>query len=142
MHTSSANFSTRSTRLRSITAAFAFGLLWSPAGIVASSADAARWQPSLRHAAVVAQDSDSTDRAGVSPDQLEKYVAVYGAMQRDRGLTVESAAAKESLTLNQFRELEQKIERNDLAREQVRRELQAAANLSPSARSTAIPAKH
>jgi hypothetical protein len=69
----------------------------------------------------------------VSPDQLEKSVAVYRAMQIDRGLTVESAAAQQSLTLSQFRELEQKVERDDVAREQVREELQKAATASPSA---------
>ena len=69
----------------------------------------------------------------MSPDQLEKSVAVYRAMQIDRGLTVESAAAQQSLTLSQFRELEQKVERDDVAREQVREELQKAATASPSA---------
>jgi hypothetical protein len=63
-------------------------------------------------------------------------------MQRDRGLTVESAAAKESLSISQFRQLEQKIERDDIAREHVRTELQAAATASPSAASTAAPAKN
>ncbi len=76
----------------------------------------------------------------MSSDQLQKYVAVYREMHNDRGLTVENAAAKESLTLSQFRELEQKIERDDVAREQVRRELQAAAHDSPAATSTAAPA--
>ena len=63
-------------------------------------------------------------------------------MQHDRSLTVESAAAKESLSINQFRQLEQKIERDDVAREHVRTELQAAAIPSPSAASSAAPAKN
>jgi hypothetical protein len=88
-------------------------------------------RPTLR--STLAQDSDSNDETGVSPDQLEKYVAVYRAMQHDRGLTAESAAAKQSLTLGQFRELEQKIERDDVAREQVREELQKAAPAGPVA---------
>ncbi len=59
-------------------------------------------------------------------------------MQQDRGLTVESAAAKESLSLSQFRKLEQKIERDEVAREHVRIELQKAATASP----TVGPAKN
>ena len=63
-------------------------------------------------------------------------------MHRDRSLSVEGAAAKEGLSINQFRRLEQKIERNEVAREHVRTELQAAASASPSAESTAVPSKN
>jgi hypothetical protein len=124
-----------------MTTAVACGLLPPAATALAATADAPRWQSSLRLGPVVAQDTDSNDDTGVSPDQLQKYVAVYRAMQHDRGLTVESAAAKESLTLSQFRELEQKVERDEVAREQARRELQAAAHAGPSATPTAAPAR-
>ena len=77
------------------------------------------------------QDSDDEDDNEVPPDQIEKYVAVYRDMQRDRSLTVESAAAKEGLTVSQFRQLEQKVEHDDAALERARSELQAAANQSP-----------
>jgi hypothetical protein len=87
----------------------------------------------------LAQDSDDEDDKEVPPDQIEKYVAVYRDMQRDRSLTVESAAAKEGLTVSQFRQLEQKVEHDDAALERARSELQAAATQSPPTASTAAP---
>jgi len=140
MHNSPVNLYARSVRFLLVTAVAGFGLLRTDATVIASTADASRRHPSVWHRPVVAQDSNSNDETGVSSDQLQKYVAVYRAMHNDRGLTVEDAAAKESLTLSQFRELEQKIERDDVAREQARRELQAAAHDSPAATSTAAPA--
>jgi hypothetical protein len=87
----------------------------------------------------LAQDSDDEDDKEVPPDQIEKYVAVYRDMQRDRSLTVESAAAKEGLTVSQFRQLEQKVEHDDAALERARSELQAAANQSPPTASGPSP---
>jgi hypothetical protein len=85
---------------------------------------------SLRSAAQVAsrlaEDAEDENDTKVPPDQVEKYVAVYKDMQRDRGLTIDKAAAKEGLTVSNFRDLEQKIERDEPAREHVRTELQAA----------------
>ena len=60
-------------------------------------------------------------------------------MQRDRSLTVESAAAKEGLTVSQFRQLEQKVEHDGAALERARSELQAAANQSPPTASGPSP---
>jgi hypothetical protein len=77
------------------------------------------------------QDSDESANSEVPPDQVEKYVAVYKDMQRNRSLTVETAAAKEGLTITEFRELERKVGRDDAAREHVRAELQAGAAETP-----------
>jgi hypothetical protein len=63
----------------------------------------------------------------IPPDQIDKYVAVYKAMQRDHSLSVEQAAAAQGLTLQAFRELEERIERNDVARDDARRALAASA---------------
>ncbi len=93
-------------------------------------------------ASLLAQDGDSDEDTEVSSDQIEKYVAVYKDMQRDRNLTVEQAAAKEGLTLTQFRELEQKIGHDDLATERARNELQAAAAQATSPASAAAPPKN
>ncbi len=71
------------------------------------------------------------DDSEVAPAQVEKYVAVYKDMQRDRRLTVETAAAKEGLSVAEFRDLERRIGRNEALRQQVRRELQAAASRKP-----------
>ncbi len=66
------------------------------------------------------QEADSNE---VSPAQVEQYLAVYKAMQRDRRLTVEQAAAAQHLTVAQFRDIEARIERDGVLRERVRREL-------------------
>jgi hypothetical protein len=72
------------------------------------------------------------DEKEVPPADVEKYIDTYKAMQKDRGLTVEQAAAKQGLTLSQFRSLEDKIERDDTLREHVRKALQApGAKASP-----------
>jgi hypothetical protein len=76
---------------------------------------------------IIAQDDDD-DHSEVSPGDVEKYVSVYKAMQRNRALTVEQAAAAQGMTVQAFRELENRIERDDSAREQARDELRAAAS--------------
>ena len=74
-----------------------------------------------------AQDADDSGAGSVAPEDVEKYVAVYKAMQRDRSLSVQRAAARQGLTLDQFRALETRIEHDDAARERARQELQSAA---------------
>ncbi len=88
-------------------------------------------QAGIPSAPGLAQNSDDDTDSEVPPDQVEKYVAVYTDMQRNRSLTIDAAAAKEGLTVAEFRDLEQKIERDDTAREHVRTELQAAAARKP-----------
>jgi hypothetical protein len=142
MHHPHRNLLLHPARFLLMTAAIAFGIPLGSAAITAATAVATPSRSSIQLGSILAQDSDSDNDNGVSSDQLEKYIAVYRDMQRDRSLTVESAAAKESLSINQFRHLEQKIERDDVAREHVRTELQAAATTSPSAASSAAPAKN
>jgi hypothetical protein len=48
-------------------------------------------------------------------------------MQRDHNLTVEQAAAAQGLTVAAFRELEQRIEHNEVAREEARQALAKGA---------------
>src|ERR1700736_1327162 len=48
-------------------------------------------------------DDDTSSGKGASPEQIEKYVAVYRAMQRNHNLTVERAAAGQGLTAAAFR---------------------------------------
>jgi hypothetical protein len=80
---------------------------------------------------VVGQDDD-TDEDEVSTDEIEKYVSVYKAMQRNRTLTIDHAAAAQGLTVEQFRQLEDRVERDDAALQQAREELEAAAQGLPS----------
>jgi hypothetical protein len=85
---------------------------------------------------IIAQDDDDSGDSDIAPSAVEKYVAIYRDMQQNRSLTVEQAAAKEGLSLAAFRDLEQKIEKDDGARQHVRDELQAAAQSSSSGQPT------
>ncbi len=69
------------------------------------------------------QNDDEGEVNEVSPAQVEQYLKVYEAMQRDRTLTVDQAAAQQHLTVEQFRDIEARIERDGVLRERVRREL-------------------
>jgi hypothetical protein len=82
--------------------------------------------------AFFADSSGDDDNPEVPPAQVDKYVAVYKAMQRDHGLTVEEAASKQGMTLAAFRSIEDKIERDDVLRERVRKALRPAPEESPS----------
>jgi hypothetical protein len=69
----------------------------------------------------------------VSSSEVEKYVAVYDAMHRNRKLALQEAAASQNLSVPAFRELERKIEQNPSALAQARTELMnRAARRSPS----------
>jgi hypothetical protein len=81
----------------------------------------------------MAQDDQESDAEEVKPEQVEKYVKVYQSMQRDRTLSVEQAAAREHLTVAEFRDIEGRIERDGVLRERVRRELLKAAEQKSNA---------
>jgi hypothetical protein len=91
---------------------------------------------SLAPARIIAQEGE-TDENEVSTDEVEKYVSVYKAMQRNRSMTVDQAAAAQGLSTKQFRELENRVQRDDAALQQVRDELQAAAQSPPPSRGSA-----
>ena len=88
-------------------------------------------KPARMFAQTLAQNDDGgggdTADKGASPEQIEKYVAVYRAMQRNHNITVEQAAAAQGLTVGAFRDLEQRIESDDLARDSARNALAAPA---------------
>jgi len=87
----------------------------------------------------VTGQNDEPDENEVSTDDVAKYVSVYKAMQRNRSLTVDQAAAAQGLTTKQFRELEDRVQRDDAALQQARDELQAAARGSPTAGDGSTP---
>ena len=93
-----------------------------------------RFQAQLRTSRLplIIGQNDDTDENEVSTDEIEKYVSVYKAMQRNRTLTINQAAAAQGLTVEQFRQLENRIQRDDAALQQARDELQAAAQSSPT----------
>jgi hypothetical protein len=79
------------------------------------------------------QDDQDAENNEVSPAQVEQYLKVYKAMQRDRTLTVEQATAAQHLTVEQFRDIEARIERDGVLRERVRRELLKTAEQKSNA---------
>ena len=81
---------------------------------------------------LVQEDEGSGDETDVPPQEVDKYIKVYKAMQHNRNLTVEQAAAAQGLSVPAFRSLEDRIERNDALREHVRDALKPQA--SPSHR--------
>jgi hypothetical protein len=85
-----------------------------------------------RGASRLVQNDDQGDEGEVPTGQVEKYVAVYKAMQRNRNLTVEKAAAEQGMTVRQFRELENRVQRDDAALQHARDELQASAARAPA----------
>ncbi len=75
-----------------------------------------------------AAETEDEDDKDVPTSKVDKYIAVYESMQKDHNLTVDQAASKQGLTVDQFRSLENKIEADDTLRERVRKALRHAAN--------------
>lgn len=85
---------------------------------------------------MLAQDDDSVpDEDAVPTAQVDKYIAVYSAMQKNHSLSVEQAASKQGLTVEEFRTLEDKIERNPVVHERVLDALKASASGAKTATS-------
>jgi len=79
---------------------------------------------------------EGPDEAEVPPDQVQKYINVYRSMQRDHNLTIEQAAGRQGMSVTAFRELESKVERDDLVREHVRQSLANKSSDSSTPRPT------
>jgi len=77
---------------------------------------------------MLAQDEGVPDEDAVPTDQVDKYIAVYSAMQKNHSLTVEQAASRQGLTVDEFRTLEDKIERNPVVHERVLDALKASSS--------------
>jgi hypothetical protein len=81
----------------------------------------------------VAQDDADSEEAEVPPERVKKYISAYRAMQQDHNLAVEQAAAAQGLSLQDFREIERKVENDDVVRERVRKALRREPSAAPSA---------
>ena len=92
----------------------------------ASSAPQSSLKPSVTAAMQLAQ-AEGEDETPPPSDQVDKYIAVYTAMQRDHSLTVDQAASKQGLTVAQFRSLEDRIQRNPVVHDRVLQALKAAS---------------
>lgn len=111
--------------------AIIFGAIWMLPASSAWSSNTSR--PVTRLAAEPSApsspgDTDDDNDNDVPTSQVDKYISVYESMQKDHNLTVDQAASKQGLTVEQFRNLENKIENDDTLRERVRKALRQAAN--------------
>ena len=112
----------------------AAALLLPALAIAASIADSRACPGSAKslHGPVLAQDDDSGDEEPIPTAQVDKYIAVYSAMQKNHSLSVEQAASKQGLSVEEFRSLEDKIEQNPVVHQRVLDALKASATGKPA----------
>ena len=93
-----------------------------------------------------AQEGDERDQQGVTEAEIELYIDVYSAMQKDHDITIESAIAAHNISLEQFRDLERRVQRDQRMVDRVREALletakaRAIAEAAPTKR--AGPGEH
>lgn len=63
----------------------------------------------------------------VTEAEVDQYLAVYKAMQADRDLKIDAAIAPQGLSLDEFRDIERRIQMSSTLVDRVRRELTAHA---------------
>jgi len=94
-----------------------------------------------------AQEAGETEADQVSPSELNLYIEVYTAMQADHDLTLDGILAQKGTSLEQFRNIERRVQKQERLVRKVREALQAQAKaraeaLSPPAvRAEAPPPK-
>ncbi len=93
-----------------------------------------------------AQEAGENEADQVSPSELALYIDVYTAMQADHDLTLDSALAQRNVPLQQFRNIERRVQKQERLVRKVRDALQAQARAraeamaAPGARAEAPPA--
>jgi hypothetical protein len=63
---------------------------------------------------------DAPAETKVTESDVEMYIAVYGAMQADHGLTIDDAIASHNVSLDQFRDLERRVQADQRMVDRVR----------------------
>jgi gas vesicle protein len=71
------------------------------------------------------EDEDSS--SGVKETEVELYIAVYKAMQANHQLTIEEALKPHNTSLEQFRSIERRVQKQQRLVDRVREELVAAS---------------
>jgi hypothetical protein len=81
------------------------------------------------------QEADeAAEPAGVTEAELELYIDVYGTMQADHDLTIDSVLSSKNETIERFRNIEQRVQKEQRLVDRVRQALlDQAKNRSPSA---------
>lgn len=114
-------------RPRSLVSRLAWIVVFAALAAWRPSASASTIRSPISPSTVLVQSDNDSDTVQVPPAEVDRYLAVYKAMQRDHSLTAEKAAAEQGMTLQAFRDLESRIERDDAATQHVRDELQKSA---------------
>ena len=70
-----------------------------------------------------AQEPASPNETPVSESELQTYIDVYGAMQADHDLDIQNVVAQYHLTLEEFRDIERRIQRQPALVDRVRQAL-------------------
>lgn len=77
---------------------------------------------------------EAAEPAGVTEAELELYIDVYGTMQADHDLTIDAVLSSKNETLERFRNIEQRVQKEQRLVDRVRQALlDQAKNRSPSA---------
>jgi hypothetical protein len=74
-----------------------------------------------------AQEAGQSDADQVSPSELSLYIDVYTAMQADHDLTLDAILAQKGASLDEFRNIERRVQKNERLVRKVRDALQAQA---------------
>ena len=77
-------------------------------------------------------EGTSDDEGEVAPAAVEKYIEVQKAMQKNHSLTVEQACTQQGIQIASFRDIENRIERDDALRERVRKALRDSTAKAPT----------
>lgn len=91
-----------------------------PALVIAALGSMAIWNLADRGRA---QEIEETEDAKVSPDELELYLRVYTALQDNHDLSIETAIQPYHISLQDFRQLEQRIQSDPRMVDRVREAL-------------------
>jgi hypothetical protein len=67
-------------------------------------------RPEAASPGALSEEDDGPD--SITESEFQKYVDVLERMQADRALSIEDAAKSESLSLEQFRDIEQRVQRD------------------------------
>ena len=87
-----------------------------------------------------AEEVDDDEAPAVSETDLETYIKVYSAMQEDHDLTIDTAIAPYNISLDDFRQLERRIQGQPRLVDRVRQALlDRAKQHSVFAQSVATP---
>ena len=82
-----------------------------------------------------AQEAGGEEVDEVSSSELQLYIDTYTAMQANHDLTLESVLLEKNVSLDEFRNIERRVQRQDRLVRKVREALQATAK----ARTDALP---